>query len=370
MPNYAQPLGALGGAAGAAGGAGILGTLGSLLEPLDYPRRALWGLLGLPESGAEVVSNATGLDKEGLPAQALGFGVSVLGDPLTYLGGFAGRLAGKGLGAMAGRALEGAAAARGPQYAGGTSKLAELLAGANAAVPEGAGGLERLKGLLASPHAEAVAGEIPQGSKFLGAGAEGAAWRTPEGGVVRLEGGGKLPPPAAPAIDEALQAVRNVTAGPYRVTHAPFVETLPGLESSLSSPNNTLAQMRTFRGELEPTRQAFEDAAGAMRERLSGAGHSPWDVSSGNVGRTGAGNWVVHDPGAIDAAAGTPLQASTELRRPGRVTNWLLDMLGGGQGVQQDISQGIKNYAGGVSLPVNFPEDTALRQFARTQLNY
>jgi hypothetical protein len=75
---------------GSALGAG----LGQAGDVLSAPRRALWSALGGPESGSELVSKLTGMDPESGWTKALGFGAEVLGDPLTYAGGFLGKLGG------------------------------------------------------------------------------------------------------------------------------------------------------------------------------------------------------------------------------------------------------------------------------------
>lgn len=73
------------------------GTLGQVSDALSAPRRYAWNALGLPEEGAELVANLTGMDRSSALAQALGLGAEILGDPLTYagsvLGGVGGRVA-------------------------------------------------------------------------------------------------------------------------------------------------------------------------------------------------------------------------------------------------------------------------------------
>jgi len=77
---------------------GLLGTLGNILSA---PRKAVWRAFGGPETGAELVSNWTGLEKESPWAQALGLGAEVVGDPLTWVMSPAlWNIAGKGLGAL------------------------------------------------------------------------------------------------------------------------------------------------------------------------------------------------------------------------------------------------------------------------------
>lgn len=77
-------LEALGTALGGMGG-GLLGQLGGALSA---PRRAMWSALGLPDSGAEMMSSITGMDQDNPLLQALGVGAEMVLDPLT-LGGMA-----------------------------------------------------------------------------------------------------------------------------------------------------------------------------------------------------------------------------------------------------------------------------------------
>lgn len=123
-------------------GAGLGGLLGQLGDALSAPRRAIWSALGAPEHGNELVSNLTGLDKDSPWAHALGLGAEVLGDPLTYAGGFIGKGIGSltslgraatptaeaagGLGGLLLKGAEGATAA--PGAIGGAAAVAESAA--------------------------------------------------------------------------------------------------------------------------------------------------------------------------------------------------------------------------------------------------
>src|SRR5262245_12900066 len=100
MPNYAQPLETIGrgtGATAGAAGGGFLGTLGELLEPLDWPRQALWNLIRSPY---EAINQGSW-------------------EPLLgALPGAAGLLAGGPLGAFAGTVLAGGAQGLGKTIGG------------------------------------------------------------------------------------------------------------------------------------------------------------------------------------------------------------------------------------------------------------
>lgn len=73
---------------------GLLGgALGQVGDALSAPRRAIWSAIGLPESGSDLVANTLGMDKDSPWTHALGMGAEILGDPLTYAGGLAGKAA-------------------------------------------------------------------------------------------------------------------------------------------------------------------------------------------------------------------------------------------------------------------------------------
>lgn len=84
--------------------------LGELAEKaagvLDAPRRLAWQALGLPESGAEAVSQLTGLESDSPLAKALGIGAEMIFDPVNLatggLGGLLGKAGGKALKAIRG----------------------------------------------------------------------------------------------------------------------------------------------------------------------------------------------------------------------------------------------------------------------------
>ncbi len=91
--------------AGTAIGGGLGGALGQVGDLLSAPRRALWGALGLPDSGADLLSQTFGMDPDSLWTKGLGMGAEVALDPLTYsgllLGGPLGKIVGRVNGAPA-----------------------------------------------------------------------------------------------------------------------------------------------------------------------------------------------------------------------------------------------------------------------------
>lgn len=64
----------------------IMSGIGDVGEAMQAPRRLLWkDILGLPESGSEVLSQKFGMNPESFVTKGLGFGLETLGDPLTYI---------------------------------------------------------------------------------------------------------------------------------------------------------------------------------------------------------------------------------------------------------------------------------------------
>lgn len=100
------------------------GMLGQLSDVASAPRRAVWSMLGLPESGNELMGKM-GMDPESALAKALGIGAEIVGDPLNLFGI-----------PMAGR-LGNLASRLGPKYQrllSESSELARPLAAADEAV--------------------------------------------------------------------------------------------------------------------------------------------------------------------------------------------------------------------------------------------
>ncbi len=232
MPlDYSRGFGQIGAGAGAAGGAGFLGSLGRLLEPLDYPRQALWNLpgklaegdwsaalpgimglggtamlaatgAGLPLAilGGSLVGGglqggfrnadspeidnsryeaptpsdlvkALGMDPESGLGTAAGFGLGVLGDPLTYAGGLGGGKLGGKYGSQYGKYAGLRGEALGPQYEGGVQKLLGNVPGRSAS--EASDIALRQLALEASPQAERLASFLPPDIQMTAHGAEG-----------------------------------------------------------------------------------------------------------------------------------------------------------------------------------------------------
>lgn len=221
--------------------------LSSGLDLLDKPRQAVFGLGDMVyhgfggdagthlEHGSDVMG-LMGMDKEGLPAQALGMGLDMVADPMTYAGGW--------LGAKAGGALFGKLGSR---LGADASKLA-------LEVPEemaGRQGVGILQDALKSPHASDILHEIPPGSTFHGAGAESVAMKTPQGDVLKLSPFDAKSAVGYPDVPQLNAPTRRQVFGKFEVSRSPlatnvgdealFNQHAPGLETGLFDHGVTLA---------------------------------------------------------------------------------------------------------------------------------
>lgn len=366
---------------------------------LDKPGRAVRGLLGghaneglafLPFSDAAGITDPSQqVSGQDLARQwfgstgsetgdaALGFGVNLATDPLTYAGGFLGRLGGRSLG----RGLEAAASARGPGYA---TTAEDILQGIAHASPTPMPEAERfMQAFGMSPRtllpkdamrtldyindvAPQSLSEIPHGSQFLGAGVEGMAFRTPAGDVVRV-GSSKVGAPGRPVSNLTLQPTRTVDYSvPGSLDETMRVERTPlatGVNSPLLQENSIPAWGRMSDTTLpevisgsatgathphlfvSPEQRLVEDA------RLEGMNF--WDTHGGNMGYVD-GQPKIIDPGAVtlprDAAHAAemgvdgmfqgPFAPVTQSAQPGMLTRTILDVLGGHKATRRAIDAG------------------------------
>lgn len=358
-------------------------SLGDALEyiggSIDKPGRAVRGLLtgklregmaAIPFSDTMGITNPEDrtsgrdlTDKAGITQRGdkgwgswgMGIGAELATDPLNYIPmhsvfkGLKGLLPGaKAAGPLAESAkylkyapegipqeLHNAADAMGPMYPGGVGKFDRILSErfGSPPVPDSSGFSQiedwrelRLRSLGLGPDAERLAGELPEGSKYMNLGAEAMAFRKPDGGVVRISD--LLPEHSVrPDIPEMLQPYRAAQIGKYHVEHLPYVNN--------TMPDHSLVSERLSRS---LGRQGFE----------------PWDVRPGNVSRTAEGNILVHDPGAI----GHELPGRPTYPEPNEAMAAQLLKLGSPEAVRQSLAKGLAaGTAGqGVTLKSLFPE--------------
>lgn len=222
---------------GLPGALGVLGTLGLGATGVGLPLALLGGSFlggGLQAGGnasgnaafkaptAEEVSMGMFGSDDFLPSLLAG----ALTDPLSYVGGIGGARAG----AKIGRGVEDAVKVAGPAY-DGRNALMEAIAEADKKFASyGADGVFQHKYVdnLSPEQFGRIAGEVPEGSTFLGSGVDAVAMRTPTGDVVRV---GKTFPgaPGRPEVDFINPATRTVDlpgtkSGSLRVERSPLAE--------------------------------------------------------------------------------------------------------------------------------------------------
>lgn len=303
----------------------ILDALGWVGDSLDKPGRAVRGLLGgRPEEGLAAIpfSDTMGLTSQqnrvsgsdllrqlgmdagdDLGGTLAGMGVEMATDPLMYAGG--------ALGGVLGRRAGAAAMARGPRYNTTADDLMRQ-------VPDLADDWARE---ATTRHIDElgrvdprVFSEIPDGSRLLGAGAEGFAVSSPDGMVHRL---GLMPQgaPGRPVADTLLQATRTTDYGGGKL--AARAERLPFADSVGS---------KTYWD--SPARPGQQDRISQLMDDSQANGLWFADVKPANAGRYNGRDLVI-DPGAVDldgfaGAFGPVVRPQT----PGPLMGRLLDLLG------------------------------------------
>ena len=297
----------------------VLDYLGSAL---DKPGRAVRGALGgnfeelgaaIPFSdtlgitdprdrvtGSDLAERYFGLHKGTDENSLAGLGVDLLTDPLTYLGGAAGRAGGRALGRFA----DTAAVRHGPGYATTAAELADTIPHVY--------GLEKFQALRANPAFNAALSEIPEGSKYLGSGAEAVAFRTPAGDVARMS---QAKPGAftRPIDPDVLPTSRTATAaypGYENMRSGVRVERTPYAQPVADAMAGSTPSFGTMPTGLSPTQA---EAYKGLQASLGSRGIDFFDRHAGNVGLHG-GKPVVLDPGALDTVKDIPVPAYRNTR--------------------------------------------------------
>ncbi len=329
-------------------------VLSYLGDTLEKPGRAVRGLLGgRPEEAAALIpfSDSLGLtDRSNAVSgedlfkkhfgptgsetadSVLGFGVDMLTDPLTYAGGFLGRMGGKALG----RGLEESAIARGPQY---KTELEELMKSIPAdAMPT----MDRFKGKAGLGRAM---DEIPEGSQYLGHGADAVAFRAPDGSVTRLTNTWPDSPtrmidpnvlPTTRAADIQSEADRI-----FRVERGPYASKAPEGFDQDRLLNRPLASRGIDFVDDHPQNFGMHQGRPVVIDSGSLDVLKPGEMPYESIHRkrpeleAGAREW------ASSMAHPAPQYApTTTFKRPDRMTAYLLDLLGGTGAMQKALSAG------------------------------
>jgi hypothetical protein len=196
---------------------------------------------------------------------------------------------------------------------------------------------------LSNPEAKRLYSELPPGSTLLNSGAEGPAFKTPYGSVIKVAPRKVLlgdpekallrdriqPGMNRPRITESLTPHRtNVFGDPQqgaRVEHMPLVKPLTDetgrMYDQISDIQRHLGEtpeLQHIHGLLEQT-DLIDNALGRkVRSQIKHAYPEldPFDVRAGNVSETSAGRLVVHDPGAIRSQFGSNVLGYPTARRP------------------------------------------------------
>lgn len=391
-----------------------LGNLGRVLEPLDYPRQALWNLPGKLMEGdyAAAVPGIAGLGAGALVAlmtgglapallagslaggSAQGVGKSVdpdrfeaptpeqvtgsdsallnfltamAGDPMTYAGMSGGARAGK----MVGQGLDNAAMRLGPMYKGGESNLIDALAnsmnsGGDVAAVKRAEAM--MSAIVDSPEGARVMAEVAPGGRLIGAGSEAMAITNPETNTVtRIAGGpGTLDVRETYARNRGTVPLQNSanTLPPAPRVDDPAV--LQPIRQVTAGPYRVehLPRMDVLEGNLSPatmTPQALEarhgmfaDAADQLYQSVESRGMWPVDVRDYNVGRVPyEDRWLITDGGAVLPRAGTPAAADPAYTsQPNALLSALLELTGGPRAVRKYLARNAYVPPGvGLTLP-------------------
>ena len=311
----------------------LLGALSYVGDAIDKPGRAVRGLLaGRPEEAAAAIpfsdslgltqkSNATsgndllralGVDAgDGLLGDAAGFATEIATDPLALLGA--------GAGLRLGGAAERAAVARGPQFSTSADDFMRMIGDAT-----GAGFTSTENRLLMSPGADRVMSHLPPDAAFLGSGAEGMAFKVPDGTVTRI---GEVMPgakgrPIAPNVAQPTSSID-------------FPDNLWRVERGLPYADR-VGDMRHWT--TRDPADSMIDNSGRLDMALRGSRLARQDRHLGNIGMVGDTPMVI-DPGDIRALPGFSggFQPVATAAEPGMMMNALLDALGSSQALQAGL---------------------------------
>lgn len=251
--------------------------------------------------------------------------------------------------------LQAAADAMGPRYPGGPKKFLAFADAADGPSFAGTRARDRLLGIAHGPHGDALAGEIPEGSKLLGAGIEGITFRTPEGAVVRI--GDAIDQANRPDIPEMLQAFREHRVGDYKVEHMPLVQPIGGgrpytLKDLASSGHDSPALREHLARSNENLALAnlIEDRIG---ERIEGRGLEAWDAGIHNMGVTPEGKGIIFDGGAVQARHDQPpIPAKPTYETPDPATYRKLFLSRSHMGVRESLARGLADGTAGQGIDI------------------
>jgi hypothetical protein len=317
---------------------GMLGSLGLAASGVGLPLALLGGSLagGATQAGglasgnksflaptSEEVAKSLGLDGDFLSSLIVGAAT----DPLTYIGGIGGARAG----ARMGKGLEPAAIAAGPGYRGGDALIDAIRSG-DRRIEDVTGWANQLSGKfnMDVPALRRIAGEIPEGSTFLGSGMNAVAMKTPAGEVIRVGPGGGLGRPIADSVLPATRTVDVPGSIGMRVERSPLAELHPeNFWNTLPTGKKPGSRGLTKAERSMSTRAEDLDMA-ARRDGLRIT-----DAHEGNFGTIGGSNKII-DPGAFEELAFTGARSPVIIGKD-EADSLLLRMLGARKQVREEL---------------------------------
>jgi len=353
-------------------GAALAGGLG--MTGIGLPLAALAGsavgglgqnLFGSSAPSRDDMAKTFGFDPETTGGQIGSFALDMATDPLSLAGVGIGSRLGRQAGSSIGRGLEQAAIQRGPRY---STTLDDLLrtfpekvgTGSDDMASMAAGTLEELRG---SKPLSAMLQEIPEGSRYLGSGAEGIAFKTPTNDVARF--GMTTDQMGRPITDVLLQPTRGaqidsgLTSGySPRPTDVGSGSSWTSVKTSGQSPvmlrterlpmaenvGNARAIMAASGDKLpnRPLAQQWDEWTRSLADEQAGKRLDAFDLAPANLGTHG-GKPVIIDPGSLAPMPGyeggfNPLVDASAGN--GKITNALLSLLGSDKSMQKALAQG------------------------------
>jgi hypothetical protein len=347
--------------------AGLVGSaVGGLGEGIEEATRP--DMQAAPTS-SDLVKQLGG-DPDSFGGQALGMGLGMAGDPLTYAGGLGGEAGGKAAGEAAGGYLEREALARGPGYPGGPQKFLDMIGDGARQAPAGGETAQVLQAMARDPNAERLASYMRPGSYPLGEGAEGKVFgHDDSAGVLRYAGGpndifdssygggGKVGQynllnkaygvpltdtgAPQPRVIHSLMnpAASDVSVGDWGVSHAKKLDVLH--EDAMG---NAMPGQEDLEALLTKGRPALD-------ANVASSGYKAVDSGERNLGRDfQSGKALYADPSSIVPDLGNLPSPTSGQPQGGKITNWLLNMLGSDKSVQAELEAKLAQGAGSAGM--------------------
>lgn len=325
-----------------AGAAGLTAATGFGLPFAALAGSAVGGLsqnlFGKEAQSPDDLVRSMGGDPDSVSGQIGSLGLGLAGDPLSLAGAGMGR-AGAKLGGGAGRSLEAGAIQRGPRYGTTVDDLLKTFP----ATEDASMAAQTLNEFRGTPQLSSMLREIPEGSSYLGSGAEGTAFKTPAGDVSRF--GLTMSQHARPIDQMLLQPTRTVAAesgvfskGSPVMLHServPFAQSVGKPKEIMAAGGDRLTRNATVEKQWQDWTKQLQDEASMRQLNVDDLNSRNWGVHQGKP--------VIIDPGSVDprssfAGGFNPLIDSSQ--QPGMIKNALLSMLGSDAKMRAALAEG------------------------------